>query len=51
MYKYNLKRQKDDIRDYKFHITYTQLINNNLPNKINLYNLIQLLMNIYYQII
>lgn len=42
MHKCKLKRQKNDIRDYKFHIEYEQIINVNLPDKINLYNLIQL---------
>lgn len=42
MCKYKLKRQKNDIRDHKFHIEYTQIINVNLPDKINLYNLIEL---------
>lgn len=42
MHKYNLKKQKDDIRDYKFHREYKQIININLPKKINLYDLIEL---------
>jgi C1A family cysteine protease len=42
MYKCKLKKQKNDIRDYKFHIEYEQIISVNLPDKINLYNLIQL---------
>lgn len=42
MYKCKLKRQKNDIRDYKFHLEYEQIINANLPNKINLYSLIPL---------
>ena len=42
MYKYKLKRQKSDIRDYKFHKEYTQIISINLPKKINLYDLIEL---------
>lgn len=42
MYKYKLKRQKNDIRDLKFHKEYKQIINLNLPDKINLYNLIPL---------
>lgn len=42
MTKYNFKRQCLDVRDKKFHIIYNLIIDDKLPNKLNLRNLIQL---------
>lgn len=39
---FKLKRQNYDVRDNKFNIKYKQIISANLPDKINLYNLIEL---------
>lgn len=39
---FKLKRQNYDARDNKFNIKYKQIISANLPDKINLYNLIEL---------
>lgn len=42
MLKYNFKRQCVDTRDKHFHLIYKQLITEQLPNKINLRNIIKL---------
>ena len=36
MFKYKCKQQTSDVRDYKFHLQYKQLIDPYLPSKINL---------------